>query len=466
MAFGDQGRWHVNVQGVPFRVDGETYDEAQARVADVLSQTPELFNLRAQRLGLDQKDLDAVSIRFEQGDEALKGLVRAEDAVNSPLNKLAIGSGRAILNHYRGARQMIAELTNDEDAAKTIAEEDKNEREIYRQLDDLGVGLEDVGELATDILGFVGVGAAAGTGAIPMFLTGAMLAASDVKGERQVPGGIPGDTELEGGRGTDALIGGTTSLIGPILGKGKAMVSALARKYGLGATAKMSTNLFLRTRYLAQRPEALTNIVDDALTYAAEGAPKAQQVIGRAALDTVQKILSRLPTTAEKGLKDPAAFGLLRNAVKKATQPGSQGANIFNPVIFEKEATALIGQLPHIFTKPEQQLLAAQIGRLSKAMQTLPASVSPQAAERAAAALIAAKPGTEATLRALELATNPSVKQMLLDALVDKGAASIAALRQKLPQEAWAGTAENVSTEGVEDIQEMIQRARRNFSHR
>jgi hypothetical protein len=200
----------------------------------------------------------------------------------------------------------------------------------------------------------------------------------------------------------------------------------------------------------------VTNIVDDALTYITPGTDKAREIIGRAALDKVQQIVARLPAEMSKGLKDPAAFGALRNAIQKATTTSSNGVNMFNPAIFEKEATAMIGQLGNIFEKAEHQFLAASIGRLSKAMQSLPQGLSPAAAERVAAALTLARPKADAIMQAIETATNPSVKTMLIDALVDHGQAGLAALRRNLPTAAVAGTSSNVATEGAEDVAEVI----------
>lgn len=471
MAFGDTGNRRVLVNGIPFRVDGETYEEAQQKVRDMLETEPRLFDLRAKALGLEQNDIEALALASEKGEAALKGTSRAVDAaagnlripytqgirVNEGLSKLLIGSGRGIVNRYRGARQALASIFDDEEAAKAVAREDEDERQLYQQLDDAGVGLEDVGEIGTDIAAFLGATALTGGGAVPMFVTGAALGASDVKNEIPVAGSPTDDTVLEGGRGKDALIGGAASLLGPALKAGGAAVGAIAGKMGIGVSKGITPNLWLRTKVLRYWPQALTNIVDDGLQYTKEGMDAGRQIIGRAALDRVQQILSRLPATEAKGLKDAAAFGALRNAVKEATQTTAGGVNVFNPAVFEKNATDLIGQLGNAFTKTEHQLLAASIGKLSKEMQRLPSSIDPALAEKAAAALVGpARESAETVLKALERASKPSVRQMLFESIAEKGVLTIESLQRALPRAVVGGTSENVATEGVEDVEEFI----------
>lgn len=450
MEFGRKGQHRVLVNGVPFRMDGESYQDAEQKVLDMLEATPELFDLRAQDLGMSTNDVEIARLAAERGstrvgDEAfmktIHGKVR-EDMMPQGSERFWTGMGRGFVNRWRGARQVLAESMGDENASKAIADMDKEERDLYKQLDDQGIGLEDLGEIGADMSMFLASGA---TGVVPMAIAGAALAAADVKEADQ--------TGLTG-RIPDAAIGAVTGAVGPLANKAAGAVGGVARSLSPVLSTKLGPNLFLRARALLGNREAMANIVQDALTYTAEeGADKGKQIIGRAALDKVQQIVRSLPSDAAKGLKDPAALGVVRAAVKQATQPTADGVNVFNPAAFEKSMATLTGKLGGVFSKTEHTRMLGAISALARQMQNLPGQVSEKAAERAATALLTGPAETKAMLKALELATNPGVKQMMFDALVDYGARSTESILSTWPGRLTMGGVVGGVDEGVDAVE-------------
>jgi hypothetical protein len=463
MAFGDSGQWRVVVNGVPFRADGNTYEEAEQKVWDMLDASQgSLFDVRARSLGLSDNDVEALRLGDEVGDfvAANRGRVDAKGSTTGAANRFWIGMGAQFSNRWHGFRQLTQEMFGTEAAAKAIQEEQADEQALFAELDKLHVGAEDVGELGADVaalLGLAGAGAyaatAAGVGAatggvaasgvIPSAASGALLAASSLQEDATLTSRL-----------IDAGIGAAGAAVGPILSKVGGAAGGLISKLRPGVSVKVP-GAWLRFMGLAGRPGATANVIDDSLVMMASTDP-GKQAIGRAALDRVQQIVARLPSNATRGLKDEALFGTLRQAVQKATVPTTSGVNVFDGAIFEREAAQLLGQLGNMFEKPQQQLMAASIGTLAKGLQGLPEEVATRAAARAAVALTAAPAESAAFKKALELATNPSVREQMIDGLADIGQRVLSDAPKNAVASFMRGTGFAATDESSDQIEEML----------
>lgn len=429
--FGDKGNRRIVVGGIPFRVQADSDEEAVQKVVDMLETAPEVFTERARRLGLtdsqgnvSEDDLEALRIQHEMGDRGLRGRVRAGEAAGGGGNRFLVGAGHTFLDRFRGARQILAGAIGDEETVKMLAELDAEEQELFDQLDKDGFGAEDIGQLAPDLLAFLIPGAAgaqltragvaaagAGTGVIPTAITGALMGASQVKAAEDM-------TLSE--TGLDALMGAAGAVVLPLAGAVGSGVGRLLKRLPAGGSIRLSPRIWARFHGL-NRGQTTANIIEDGLTQAGEGVSPGMQTLGRAALDKVQEVIRSLPTTAQKGLKDQAAMGVVRKALSEATETLSNGRNIFNPGRWERAMSELSGKLGSVFSGTQHTQMLGSVNILAREMQKIADDVTPELAEAASAALLAAPARAKPIIEAIARAQAPEVKRSLMSYLADIG---------------------------------------------
>jgi hypothetical protein len=455
MAFGDTGEHVILVDGIPFRADGATRDEAKLALGTAMAAAPEMFlQARMQRLGLSQPDADALKARqaiaAEQRakgqavdpDAAVRGRSRPGEVIEGmglnpanllgalpyglglPLKKRAAevrlpigktpitaltGAGRTFREQGQGLRQVMAQVVGDDEAVKAIFDEDQAEQDLFNQLDAQHIGAEDVGQLLPITLEFMLPGAAGANGLMPLIGVGAALGAAEVENDPTL-----------GARATSSAIGAA----------GAALPAGLSRlfKGTINQVAGAALNVASRSRlyfHALKAGDNTTQLVDDALRNLGSS-QQGMQYLGRATLDKVQEIIRSLPQTARKGLLDQEAMGVVRNALRTATTSTPQGVNVFNASAWESSMTELTGKMGSIFTRSAHAKMLVAVGDLARAMQRMQASgvtITPEAAEIAARALVMAPAESGALVKALTTAETVGAQQAYLSAIVDRGIA-------------------------------------------
>ena len=463
MAFGDSGRFVFSVEGVPFRMDGTSPEEAYGRLTDMLKGAPELIDSRAQRLGLSQQDVDALKIRSqvadgEDPDAPLRG--KAQDPldaanvnlrptipgtdlgfdtgmpVGQSLGAFLTGAGQTFTERYRGMRQMAAQWAGDDAAAASWVEMDHNEKELWNQLDSKSM-LADLGQITPDVLALMLPGTLpfkAAQGVLPVAALGAMLGAAEVQKDPTAASRLKA-----------AGLGAVGAFVPAAVGAaGKyAYNTVKAAKAGVSVRMGNLTRILLR-KGLQPGSGRLTGIVGNALDMI-DSNSEAMRTLGRATLDRVKEIVGAIEAGAPKSvsasaakkagttigeatqdaiLKHEAKVAMLRKAVASATE-NSGGTNVLNPARLETAMEEMLAEgkmsLGKMFSKTEHAQLLGTMKRLAVALQKMPTNVPPEETLAAAQAIASAPLKAQPLLDALQLAKAPEVVKSMWDSVVAVG---------------------------------------------
>ncbi len=209
--------------GNSFDIEANSPEEAQAFVARGDAKTVErAFNQK--KLGLSPADTAALFAGktngvFEGGNVADTG---------GKFDRAMIGAGRTFNSWKTGVQQMLPEKARKaiglEDDA-TLAKHEQAARDLFGQLDNQGIGMEDLGQALPSVLAFAG-GGSVGLGWKAFALASARGGATGA-----LSGAIQGTTK-EGERATNAEIGALAGALGPAIGVGTASLVKAASQTG------------------------------------------------------------------------------------------------------------------------------------------------------------------------------------------------------------------------------------------
>ena len=171
----------ITVDNVPFRVRGATNREQAARAIDVQFSDPQV---RHEAIIKRKAKLLDMGIDLDK-NVATEGM--------SKTDRFLVGAGRTFTETARGAKQMWYGAMGDEDKVKALQREESSHRDTFDLLDGEGLGMEDLGQLAPELVAFIGTGGGSGVSqAASLGLRGAALGGSKatVEGESRTTNAV------------------------------------------------------------------------------------------------------------------------------------------------------------------------------------------------------------------------------------------------------------------------------------
>ena len=431
----DNSNHVVSVAGVPFGVSAPTKEAAQAWINNQVQQDPTLLAKRVKKLQASGalSDTDAASLLQGQ---------RIPDFVSEDQNKFLVGAGRGFENLSIGTQQIlnlaIKGISDPEGgfAARAssrlgnLAQREADARERFAVIDE-GFGLEDLGEIAPELLLFMGSGGgAAGAkalkaaggilrsgrlGAAPAAARSLGRAVGRAAGARSVPsigmaglaqgleagaigalsGGLRGTVEGES-RLTNAAIGGALGAAGPLASRGlqaaarsvskapKAFIGALADAGLLGSATVLGPGavmaIAMKNVAAAVGGAARANFRGGALIFGGKARRAANEKLvklGSEAGTWVSDVVRLLDRNGQKNM----ANDVIRALVKMKPTVGADGTKFvdiqdFLGTLSEFSDETIRASLPN-FPKPLGNMLAGyrkvlekKVGGLVQAEQT------------------------------------------------------------------------------------------------
>ena len=211
-------------------------------------------------------------------------------------SRFLIGMGKTFNDWKNGTAQFYYQLTGDKEAAKEIRDQDLANEEIFNLIDEGNIGMEDLGQLAPEVLAFLAPGAAGAKGA--------KLIASEI-GLGAVSGGV--------GQTTDGFaerqLGATLGAAGAAIPGGLAGIGAMRRAV-TGAPAAAKGYLM----ELMSNPKMTEEVA------AAIVSPKTPPAIAKALRQKFDRVMNGVPAQEVKLLQQNAAFAQAKNVLAEATQ--------------------------------------------------------------------------------------------------------------------------------------------------
>ena len=211
-------------------------------------------------------------------------------------SRFLIGMGKTFNDWKNGSAQFYYQLTGDKEAAKEIRDQDLANEEIFNLIDEGNIGMEDLGQLAPEVLAFLAPGAAGAKGA--------RLIASEI-GLGAVSGGV--------GQTTDGFaerqLGATLGAAGAAIPGGLAGIGAMRRAV-TGAPAAAKGYLM----ELMSNPKMTEEVA------AAIVSPKTPPAIAKALRQKFDRVMNGVPAQEVKLLQQNAAFAQAKNVLAEATQ--------------------------------------------------------------------------------------------------------------------------------------------------
>ena len=211
-------------------------------------------------------------------------------------SRFLIGMGKTFNDWKNGSAQFYYQLTGDKEAAKEIRDQDLANEEIFNLIDEGNIGMEDLGQLAPEVLAFLAPGAAG--------MKGAKLIASEI-GLGAVSGGV--------GQTTDGFaerqLGATLGAAGAAIPGGLAGIGAMRRAV-TGAPAAAKSYLM----ELMSNPKMTEEVA------AAIVSPKTPPAIAKALRAKFDRVMNGVPAQEVKLLQQNAAFAQAKNVLAEATQ--------------------------------------------------------------------------------------------------------------------------------------------------
>lgn len=153
----------VNLSGVPFRI--RNFPGSREEAVRQATQRWEALPDDKKRANIERRTAELKDLGVDLNVNPAEGMGGGE--------KFLVGAGRTFTELGRGIGQRIAEATDDEQWLSKSRQKESNERETFAQLDNQGIGFEDLGQIAPEIAAFIGSG---GIGSLA--LRGAAMGAS------------------------------------------------------------------------------------------------------------------------------------------------------------------------------------------------------------------------------------------------------------------------------------------------
>lgn len=323
-----------------------------------------------------------------------------------------VGAGRTFESWGHGAQQIVGDAAVEADVAKNEAAA----RALFQQLDDEGVGAEDIGQALPAVIAAFG-GGVVGAGWKALMATGAATGAA--------LGAIEGTAEGES-RGINAAIGGVLGAAAPLLGMTPGLIKSAV---GSGATMSKAAVNWLGTLVATAKGNAQTaifttsralsavNAANNQAQAALSAAHKAGNVgpgvrtaalLAQRAQDQLAKIIA--------GMRGKPANEVAFNMANDAFEAGfsaKTGQLVFNPAAARN---ALARVLPRDVKKlgevGEQLMIYKQFLRAVENVDDL----SPDTI-RAAARWIMDDPAAETLVKTIQDTLDPAVKRSLINQL-------------------------------------------------
>lgn len=306
-------RVRVIVNGLPFALDVDdtvSNEQAAQALSEQLQQDPSIFTRRREQLGLSEADLAAIQAQ-ERGEDPG---VRIEPM--STFEELLVGAGRSFTTAIRGGRQLFNRATGDEEELAQLQAIESDERELFRALDEQGIGAEDIGQLVPDLVAFLGSG-----GLLSLAARGAVLGGVQATGE----------DEGLGDRSLNALVSGTLSAAGPL--------AARAVRAPFRAGTRLAASAFSAARGLATRTGGFSaslgrTVVDSARAQASTN--PAIQKLGRAGFDKASQLIQQMNARGKRGVAGEAANAALQKSIRQVN-----GQNVVDFAAFNEQLAHL-----------------------------------------------------------------------------------------------------------------------------
>jgi hypothetical protein len=297
-------RVRIVVNGLPFTVDGEgTAEQLAGALQTRLQEDPSLFTKRARQLGLSDEDLISLA---QQAEGETPGGFRAE--TGGKTDRFLIGAGRTLTSLGRGIRQIFSGDETD----KELARREKNERELFAQLDDQGIGFEDIGQFAPDVVAFLGSG-----GLVSLGIRGAALGAATAT--------IEGES-----RATNTIVSGLLSAAGPGVARAAGAVFRTGTRMGAGAIRSIGS---LASR--GQIGQQLGKVAGQAANLV-NNQNQAIKRVGEIALNRAADIVQRMNARGKEGVVAEAVNTALRSSIRQ-----SGNTNVLDFTAFNRELIAI-----------------------------------------------------------------------------------------------------------------------------
>lgn len=280
----------ITYDGVPFRVRGAQNRKQAEEQLNLAFQDPVFYN---EKLTQRKAKLLEMGINVD-ANFATEGMGGGE--------KFLVGAGRTFTETGRGIQQMWYGLTGNEDKVRQLEADEANARHTFDQLDSEGIGAEDLGQLAPELLAFVGSGGASLTS---LGLRGAALGASKstVEGES---------------RTTNAIVSGLLSA--GVAGGARGVASMFQRGAAIGGAALSGLQ---RLAGNAKTPGQLANNLSQAMGQAqhlANSKDAMLRKVGEEGLAQLRPLIQKMNSTGKESVFRSQLNQLFQASTKQVDQ--------------------------------------------------------------------------------------------------------------------------------------------------
>jgi len=286
----------ITYEGVPFRINAPEGMSRQAAEAGLIESFQDenfykdkLANRKAQLLEM------GIDIDRDYSTEVTEDM--------SGLDRFLVGAGRTFTETTRGVQQTWHEARGNKERVRQLQKEEANARETFDLLDSEGLGWEDLGQLAPELVAFIGTGGQSSL--LNLGVRGAALGASKatVEGEdRNLNAIMSGVFAAGGGAALGALRG-----LGSMFSRGAKFVGSAAA--GLGRLAGRSKS-----------PGQLADNVSSAMTQAQQLANSKDALLrrtGQEALDVLRPVIQGMNATGKESLFRTQLTQLFQSSIRQ-----------------------------------------------------------------------------------------------------------------------------------------------------
>jgi len=279
-----------------------------------VAEDPSLIDKRREALGLDEDQFThfveqnklhlARAAEFEQQAEKYKNSV---PELSTP-EKFFVGAGQTFSSLFNGAQQLF---TGDE-GDKVIAAREAHEKALFAKLDDQGIGPEDLGQMAPEVVAFLG-----GGGLVSFAARGGAL------GALAPTSGDPETGTKE--RVHSSLAGGLLSMAGPAVAKSTGAFFNLSKNAGMGLVKTLA-------RWAGNKggaPAGVAQTVGEAMEMQANTNPAIRE-LGELALKRTTEIVQRMNTFGKTNTVKELVNGSLTKSVREIGGRNVLDMNQFN----------------------------------------------------------------------------------------------------------------------------------------
>lgn len=288
------GDYTIMYGGVPHRVRGaRSRAIAEAYVARQMADPMRRKMLQKNRI----EELKEMGIELDTNG----GLS------DSAAERFFIGAGRTIDQAQRGVQQLYAKARGRDDEVARLQKQEAEHRELFDKLDSEGVGFEDIGQLAPEILAF------AGTGGGSLLAKGAQLA-----GRGALLGGTKATVEGED-MGINAVLGGAFALGGGAAAGALGGLFSFAGKQGANAfrVSKGVGNQLAKWAKNGNADDVVENLALSLRTaqHMANSGDKAMVEVGESALAQLSNLVGKMNSSGKESVYRQHMKTLMQDAI-------------------------------------------------------------------------------------------------------------------------------------------------------